>query len=225
MTFCYYCHNNIELQKNQQKCYNLFTNTPGEKRVSFFQKRIRPLRASDASARRPPGLLKGLSFQSFSGGKEEFQLVYKTVSTVKDPFASVSQLTQDLLDLINNAYQSIVDSDDLSKLLPQLEAYVQQNNIDGKNLVVSDLFNLHTEGCDNHENHKEFNVTLDADTLKNFVGLMYMDAEGNWHWVADAKVVNDGKHLQFTGMGSGAYAIVVDTTEDVAAAPSSSAQP
>jgi hypothetical protein len=71
MTFCYYSHNNIELQKNQQKCYNLFTNTPGEKRVSFFQKRIRPLRASDASARRPPGLLKELSFQSFSGGKEE----------------------------------------------------------------------------------------------------------------------------------------------------------
>ena len=34
----------------------------------------------------------------FSGGAEEFCLSYKTVSTVKDPFASVSQLTQDLLD-------------------------------------------------------------------------------------------------------------------------------
>ena len=34
----------------------------------------------------------------FSGGAEEFLLSYKTVSTVKDPFASVSQLTQDLLD-------------------------------------------------------------------------------------------------------------------------------
>ena len=34
----------------------------------------------------------------FSGGAEEFALCYKTVSTVKDPFASVSQLTQDLLD-------------------------------------------------------------------------------------------------------------------------------
>ena len=34
----------------------------------------------------------------FSGGAEEFLLTYKTVSTVKDPFASVSQLTQDLLD-------------------------------------------------------------------------------------------------------------------------------
>lgn len=34
----------------------------------------------------------------FSGGAEEFRLEYKTVSTVRDPFASVSQLTQDLLD-------------------------------------------------------------------------------------------------------------------------------
>ena len=33
----------------------------------------------------------------FSGGAEEFSLQYKTVSTVKDPFATVSQLTQDLL--------------------------------------------------------------------------------------------------------------------------------
>ncbi len=34
----------------------------------------------------------------FSGGAEEFRLAYKTVSTVKDPFASVQQLTQDLMD-------------------------------------------------------------------------------------------------------------------------------
>ena len=43
----------------------MFTNTPGEKRVSFFQERIRPLRAYGASARRPPGLLRELSFQYF----------------------------------------------------------------------------------------------------------------------------------------------------------------
>ena len=34
----------------------------------------------------------------FSGGVENFQLQYKTVSTVKDPFAPVSRLTDDLLE-------------------------------------------------------------------------------------------------------------------------------
>ena len=36
--------------------------------------------------------------RQFSGGAENFRLEYKTVSTVRDPFAPVSQLTQDLLD-------------------------------------------------------------------------------------------------------------------------------
>ena len=34
----------------------------------------------------------------FSGGAENFALEYKTVSTVKDPFAPISELTQNLLD-------------------------------------------------------------------------------------------------------------------------------
>ena len=132
-------------------------------------------------------------------------------------YGDKNKLPQNMQDLMNDAYQSIIGSGELTKLLTELEAYVQQHNIDGKNLAISDLFNMYTDGCDNHEGHKEFDVTLGADTLKNFVGLMFMDENGKWHWVADAKVVNDGKNLQFTGMGSGAYAIVVDTTDGTSA--------
>ena len=46
----------------------------------------------------------------FSGGSEEFLLDYHTVSTVKDPFASVSQLTQDLLDHLQRHYRAELDS-------------------------------------------------------------------------------------------------------------------
>ena len=46
----------------------------------------------------------------FSGGAEEFTLEYKTVSTVKDPFGSVSQLTQDLLDHLDRHYRAELDS-------------------------------------------------------------------------------------------------------------------
>ena len=42
----------------------------------------------------------------FSGGAENFTLDYKTVSSVKDPFASVSQLTQDLLDHLERHYRA-----------------------------------------------------------------------------------------------------------------------
>ena len=48
--------------------------------------------------------------QQFSGGAEEFTLEYKTVSTVKDPFASVAQLTQDLLDHLDSHKRAELDS-------------------------------------------------------------------------------------------------------------------
>ena len=46
----------------------------------------------------------------FSGGVENFTLDYKTVSTVKDPFASVSQLTQDLMDHLDRHYRAEVET-------------------------------------------------------------------------------------------------------------------
>ena len=46
----------------------------------------------------------------FSGGAEEFLLEYKTVSTVADPFAPVSQLTQDLLDHLDRHYRAELES-------------------------------------------------------------------------------------------------------------------
>ena len=46
----------------------------------------------------------------FSGGAEDFSLEYKTVSTVKDPFAPVAQLTQDLLDHLDRHYRAELES-------------------------------------------------------------------------------------------------------------------
>ena len=46
----------------------------------------------------------------FSGGVEEFQLHYKTVSTVSDPFASLSKLTEDLLAHLESHYRAELES-------------------------------------------------------------------------------------------------------------------
>ncbi len=46
----------------------------------------------------------------FSGGAEEFSLQYRTVSTVRDPFASISQLTQDLLDHLSSHRRAELES-------------------------------------------------------------------------------------------------------------------
>ena len=46
----------------------------------------------------------------FSGGAEEFTLAYKTVSTVADPFAPVSTLTQNLLDHLDRHYRAELET-------------------------------------------------------------------------------------------------------------------
>ena len=46
----------------------------------------------------------------FSGGNEAFSLEYKTVSTVNDPFAPVSQLTQDLQVHLERHYQAELET-------------------------------------------------------------------------------------------------------------------
>ena len=46
----------------------------------------------------------------FSGGAEEFRLEYRTVSTVRDPFASVSQLTEDLQEHLQAHYRAELES-------------------------------------------------------------------------------------------------------------------
>ena len=46
----------------------------------------------------------------FSGGKEEFSLAYKTVSTVDDPFAPVSELEQRLREHLDSHYRAELES-------------------------------------------------------------------------------------------------------------------
>ena len=46
----------------------------------------------------------------FSGGVENFSLDYKTVSTVRDPFAPVARLTEDLLEHLERHYRAELES-------------------------------------------------------------------------------------------------------------------
>ena len=56
------------------------------------------------------GKAAGKFHGQFSGGAEDFTLQYKTVSTVKDPFAPVSQLTENLLEHLERHYRAELES-------------------------------------------------------------------------------------------------------------------
>ncbi len=114
---------------------------------------------------------------------------------------------------LEEAYADIKTTDDVTDLNEDLAALAQEKEIPSADLAVSDLFDISMTGCDPEihvsENHGGFTVTLEADTLKDFVGIMYRDAEGNWVLVEDVTV--EGDTLTFHLDSFGPYAIVVDT--------------
>lgn len=127
-------------------------------------------------------------------------------------YSDREKLPDDKRQAMEEAYDDIRNADDLTNLSDDLKDLAKDKEINSDKLGVSDLFDLSSTGdCDDHDGHKQYKVTLEADTLEHFVGLIYRDDDGKWHLVEDAKIV-DGK-LQFTAQGFYPYAVVVDTTE------------
>lgn len=136
-----------------------------------------------------------------------------TARLVITPYSEKDELTGAILQLFEKAYASIIDAKDISKLNEELAKLASSMKIKGENLAVSDLFDIHVTGCDYHDEHVDFDITLKADTLKRFVGLLHMNKDGKWELVKDARVTHDGDHLEFSVDSFSPFAIVVDTTD------------
>lgn len=147
-----------------------------------------------------------------------------TATVVVTPFGDRDTLTEEQRKDFQDAYDQIVNSDNLNDLFNGLDSVITPGTI-VDNLVVSDLFNMHYNDCDTHNEHGKFKIELSTETLKGFVGLVqYVD--GKWQTITDAKV-EDGKYLSFTVKELSTFAIVVDkskaeTTSPVTGAPTAS---
>ena len=128
------------------------------------------------------------------------------------PYINRSTLPEDLKVLIEHAYSTIAGTNDLTTLNAALAALAAEMGIDTTDLAVSDLFDIHVEGCNSHDTHKGHEIVLGADTLDRFVGLLHMNKDGVWEFVSGAEVINDGKSLSFTVDTFSPFAIVVDTS-------------
>ena len=132
-----------------------------------------------------------------------------TSDVVVIPFGDRDTLPEDVKQQLQDAYDSIIKADDLTDLFSGLDSILAPGTLPG-DLSVSDLFNVGHTDCLDHANHGRFEITLSADTLKGFVGLVQF-IDGNWVVVEDAKLEN-GK-LTFTSDADGSYAVVVDKTK------------
>ena len=138
---------------------------------------------------------------------------------VVTPYGDRHELSDALRAMFEKAYNDIVNSDDLTKLNAELAKIASDKDINGADLAVSDLFDIHVTGCDYHDEHVGFDITLDADTLDRFEGLLHMNKDGVWELVTDAEVINNGEHLKFSVDSFSPFAIVVDTSSGTPDAP------
>lgn len=135
-----------------------------------------------------------------------------TADLVTTPFSDIDKLPDDNKEDFQIAYDSIIEADDVTKLNEEVAKKAEELGIDPEDVKVSDLFYVHCEECDDHENHTSGKVVLDIDNPEEFVGIVYQDENGEWQWV-DGAIINGDGDLEFHAVDLDApYAIVTDTS-------------
>ncbi len=129
------------------------------------------------------------------------------------PYSQRDTLDAEDKKALEDAYTDIKTTNDVSTLNVDLDKLASSLNVGDKNLAVSDLFDMDYINC-NHEEHLKhgyFTIELEADTLRNFVGLLHCN-DGEWELVSDAKA--EGNLLTFKIDDFSPFAIVVDTNPE-----------
>ena len=131
---------------------------------------------------------------------------------VLTPLVDTETLDEDAKNQLLGAYDKLKEEQDIITLSEELKKIAENKKIPAKNLIVKDLFDISIEG---EFKGNVITITLTADQLTNFVGLMHYQ-DGKWTLIDDAKVVN-GNQLTFSkdalgATGSiGSFAIIVDS--------------
>ncbi|MBR4282088.1 MAG: hypothetical protein IKT35_00065 [Clostridia bacterium] len=139
-----------------------------------------------------------------------------TANLVITPFGDLDKLPPASREDFQIAYDTIIKTDDITKLNDELAKKAQDLGIKPEDVGISDLFYVGCEGCDDHDNHTNGGkIIMDIDTPETFIGVIYLDDNGKWQWVEGAFINSDGK-LEFIAPDLDApYAIVVDNSNGV----------
>lgn len=127
-------------------------------------------------------------------------------------YADRDSLPDDGRQEIEEAYNIVVETENLTTLNEALAELAAAKGIPGEYLAVSDLFDVRWEGCEDHQTHGAFKIKFSAETLENFVGLLHLH-NGSWHLIENA-MVEDETYLTFTASEFSPFAIVVNTNPE-----------
>ncbi len=139
------------------------------------------------------------------------------------PYSQRTSLDAETLAALEAAFGEVSEANDLSALNADFAALVASLGLSGDDLAVSDLFDVSYVGCTLHNSHGRYDISLSADNLQNFVGLLHRH-NGVWQFVDNASVSDDDSVLSFSVSELSPFAIVVKT-EDASGDDSSAEEP
>ena len=125
------------------------------------------------------------------------------------PYAERNTLDEATRLVLEEAYKQIanvIENNDFSKAL---KAMAQEKGMAASELSVSDLFDISYYDCGDHEGHKGFTITMKAETLENFIGILHMK-DGAWENLEIKDWNKDTKTVTFFVETLSPFAIVVD---------------
>lgn len=110
---------------------------------------------------------------------------------------------------LEEAYKQIanvIENNDFSKAL---KALAQEKGMAASELSVSDLFDISYYDCGDHEGHNGFTITMKAETIENFIGILHMK-DGAWENLEIREWNKSAKTITFFVETLSPFAIVVD---------------
>ncbi|MBE6953390.1 MAG: hypothetical protein E7452_07550 [Ruminococcaceae bacterium] len=153
-----------------------------------------------------PSKRVGPELVDFSGVAEGCTVALRVV-----PFSNRSIMDEAMRLVLEESYDTIVNTANVGDLNADLNKKANELNIPAQYLVVSDLFDVHTIGCDLPHHHGPYTVTISADLLERFVGLIHYKNSA-WELITSASV--SGDNLTFTVNELSPFAIVINTDPD-----------
>lgn len=128
------------------------------------------------------------------------------------PYSKRTELSDDKLALIEEAYKQIKKTTNLVDIFSELKDLAGKLGISTNGLAVSDLFDISYYDCVSHGAHdSSFFIKVKGDMFKHFVGLMCL-TENGWKLVPNATLDETGEYLSFTTSDLSIFAVVVDTS-------------
>ena len=128
-------------------------------------------------------------------------------------YSDKDTLPDEVADVFKQAYDIILGRTENADYTALLDQIAEEKNIERKDLIVSDFFDISCSGCEDHDNHGSFDIVLKTTALDKFVCLLHFE-NGSWHVVDNAEITQNNTHLEFQEDGFSPFAIIVDVGEN-----------